>query len=81
VQPVDDLGPGAAQLIAAVGEHAHHYQVLLDLDLDQARGAQGHQRHRVRIDLIGLAAIAGGEHPHLRGQLRRHIEHDLAVKD
>ena len=44
VQPVDDLGAGPAQLIAAVGEHAHHHQVLLDPDLDQAGSAQGGQR-------------------------------------
>jgi len=72
---------GPAQLIAAVGEHAHHYQILLDPDPGQARAAQGGQRHGVRIDRVGLAAVAGGEHPHLRGQLRRHVEDDLAVMD
>jgi hypothetical protein len=33
----------------------------------------------VRVDWIGLAAVAGGEDPHLRGQLRRHVEDDLTV--
>ena len=32
-------------------------------------------------DRVGLAAVAGGEHPHLRGQLRRHVKDDLAVMD
>ena len=31
VQPVDGLGAGPAELVAAVGQHAHHHQVLLDL--------------------------------------------------
>jgi hypothetical protein len=79
VQPVDDLGAGPAQLIAAVSQHAHHHQVLLDLDPDQARGAQRDQGHRVRIDRVGLAPVAGGEHPHLRGQLGRHVKDDLTV--
>jgi len=35
----------------------------------------------VRIDLIGLAPVSGGEHPHLRGQLRRHAGDGLAVMD
>jgi hypothetical protein len=33
----------------------------------------------VRIDRVGLAPVAGGEHPHLSRQLRRHIQDDLAV--
>ena len=81
VQPVDRLRPGAAQLVAAVGEHAHHHQVIIDLDLHQARAAQRDHRDRVRIDRIGLAAVAGGEHPDLRRQLRRHVEHRLTVVD
>jgi hypothetical protein len=81
VQPVDHLGAGAAQLITAVREHAHHHQVLLDLHPDQARGPQGDQRDGVRIDRVGLAAVAGGEHPHLRGQLGGHVKDGLAVVD
>jgi hypothetical protein len=81
VQSAGDLGTGPAQLIAAVSQHAHHDQVLLGLDLCQAGSAQGGQRDRVLTGLIGLAAVAGGEHPHLRRQLRRHIEHNLAVVD
>ena len=33
------------------------------------------------VDRVGLAALAGGEHPHPRRQLRRHIHHRLAVGD
>jgi len=33
----------------------------------------------VRTGRVSLAAVAGGEHPHLRGQLRRHIDDGLAV--
>ena len=50
-------------------------------DLDQARRAQGGQRDGVRAGRVGLAAVASGEHPHLRGQLRRHAGDGLAVMD
>jgi hypothetical protein len=33
----------------------------------------------VRVHRVGLAAVAGGEHPHPRRQLRRHIHHGLPV--
>jgi hypothetical protein len=33
----------------------------------------------MRVDRIGLAAVAGSEHPHLGRQLRRHIQHRLTV--
>ena len=81
VQPVDGLGPGPAQLVATVDQHPHHHQVVVDLNPDQVRGAQRDHRHRVRIHRVGLAAVAGGEHPHLRGQLRGHVDHGLAVMD
>ena len=42
-------------------------------------GRQRDHRHRVRVDRVGLAAVAGGEDPHLRGQLRRHVDDDLTV--
>jgi len=79
MQPVDGLGSGPAQLVAPVGEHAHHHQVLVHLHPDQTGAAQRDHGHRVRVDRVGLAAVAGGEHPHLRGQFRRHIHHDLPV--
>jgi hypothetical protein len=34
----------------------------------------------MRIHRAGLAAVAGREHPDLRGQLRRRIDHALAVR-
>jgi hypothetical protein len=79
VQPVDGLGAGPAQLVAPVGEHAQHLQVRIEANLHQVRGAQRDHRHRMRVDRVGLAAVAGGEHPHLSRQLRRHVQHHLAV--
>ena len=35
MQPVDRLGPGPPELIAAVNEHPHHHQVGFDLHPDQ----------------------------------------------
>ncbi len=38
-------------------------------------------RHRVRVDGIGFAALAGVEHPRPRRQLRRHVDHGLTIGD
>ena len=81
VQPVDGLRPGPAELVTTVDEHPHHQQVRIDLDLHQIRGAQRNHRDRMGIHRVGLAAVAGGEHPHLRRQLRRHVKHRLTVVD
>jgi hypothetical protein len=35
----------------------------------------------VRVDRVGLAALAGGEHPHPGRQFRWHVEHRFAVGD
>ena len=66
MQPVHGLGPVAAQFVPPVSEHAHDHQVIIGLDPDEARAAQRGHRDRVRIDRVGLAAVAGGEDPDLR---------------
>jgi hypothetical protein len=38
-------------------------------------------RHAERVDRVGPAALAGGEHPRPRGQLRRHLQDGLTVGD
>jgi hypothetical protein len=35
VQPVDGLGAGLAQFVATIHQHAHHHQVVVDLNPDQ----------------------------------------------
>jgi hypothetical protein len=72
---------GAAELVAAVDQHAQHDQVVVDLDPDQARCSQRHLGDRVRIDRVGFAAVAGGEHSGLRRELGRHVDHGLPVVD
>jgi hypothetical protein len=67
--------------IAPVHQHPEHDKVRIDLDTDQVRGAQRDHGHRVRIHWVGLSAVAGSEHSHLRRQLRRHVHHRFAVVD
>jgi hypothetical protein len=74
-------GSGAAEFVAPVDQHAHHNQIRVGLDADQVRGTQRRQSHGIRVDGVGLAAVAGREHPHLRRELRRHIQDGLAVMD
>ena len=81
MKAVDGLRPGAAELVTAIDEHAQHDQLEVSLDSDQVRSAQRGQGNRVRVNGVGLAAVARGEHPHLRCQFRRHIQHCLVVVD
>jgi len=39
------------------------------------------QSDRVRVGGVGLAALAGGEHAHLRQQRRRHVHYLLSVSE
>jgi hypothetical protein len=73
VQSVDGLGVRPAELVASVDQHAHHEQVVVELDPQQARCPQRDHRDRVRIDRIGLAAVPSREHP------GRHVDHGLTV--
>jgi hypothetical protein len=82
VQPVDGLGAGLAELVAAVDEQSHHDQVVINLHSPQPRVGWcvlRSQGNGAGVDRVGLAAVAGGEDPHLRGQLRRHVHHHLTV--
>ncbi len=47
----------------------------------QPIGAQRDDGHRVSVGGIGLAALAGGEYPRPRRQLRRNIKNGLTVSD
>nr|WP_204296755.1 hypothetical protein [Actinoplanes capillaceus] len=68
MQPRDDLGAGAAELVAAVNEQPQCHGGVVDGDA-------------VGIDRVGLAALAGGEHPGAGGQFRRDVKDGLAVGD
>jgi hypothetical protein len=79
LQPVHRLHPTLGQLVAAVGQQPQRDQRLVVTKLVQPPAAHRHHRHRVRAGRVGLAGVAGVEHPHPRGQLRRHVDHDLPV--
>ena len=81
VQAVDRLRAGHAQLVTAVGQQPQRHRRVIGGDHPQARAVQPGQRHRMRIDRVGFAALASGEHPGPGGQLRGHIGHRLAVGD
>ena len=69
------------QFIAAVDQQPQHHQVARRQSTctQAAAVAQGDHHDRVRVGGVGLAALPGVEHPHPRGQLRRHVQHRLAV--
>jgi hypothetical protein len=81
VDPVDNLGAGAAQLVAAVNQQSQGDGGIVDLDPAQSGAAQSGHGHAVRVDRVGLAALPGVEDPHPGGQFRRHVQDGLAVGD
>ncbi|OLT36729.1 hypothetical protein BJF82_14355 [Kytococcus sp. CUA-901] len=72
------LGPQGG---APVHAHAQHLQLLVVDDWAQPGHADSDQGDGVGVGGVGLAALAGGEDPHSRGHLRRHVDHVLAVGD
>lgn len=67
MQPVDGLGACGDELVAAISEQLERDHRVVAVNLVQPVGAQRGQGDRVRVDRVGLAAVAGGEHPHPRG--------------
>jgi hypothetical protein len=73
MQPVHRLGAGPAELVTPVHQHPHHHQVIVDLNPQQVGRAERGHCHRVRVHQVALAAVAGGEHPHLADSFTRLI--------
>jgi hypothetical protein len=63
------------------GQQVQHHRLVLDADGPQPGGATGGDRDRDGVVGVGLAAVAGGQHPHPGSQLGRHVQHLLAVGD
>ena len=76
VQLADHPAVVLAQGPAPVRQHPQYRQLGVIGDPAQPGHPGGGQRDRVRIGLISLAALPGGENPRAGRQLRRHI-HDL----
>jgi hypothetical protein len=64
--PRRGLGSCPAEFVASVDQHAHHDQVVVDLDPDQVGITKRKLGYRVGVDRVGLAAVAGSEDPDLR---------------
>ncbi len=63
-----------AQAAAPVDQQAQHLQGLVVGDGAQPAHADADQGDGVGVGVVGLAALAGGEDPHPRGQLGRHVQ-------
>ena len=81
MQPADDLGTGPAEPVAAVHEQPQRDGGVIDHHEAQTAAAQAGHSHAVGVDRVGFAALTGVEHPHPGGQLGRHVQHRLAVRD
>jgi hypothetical protein len=69
VEPVDGLGPGGDQVLAALGQQVKHHRLVLHADLPQPDSVAGGDGHRDRVVAVALAAVANRQHPHPGSQL------------
>jgi hypothetical protein len=81
VDAVEQVGAGVSEAVAAVDQQPQRDRHIIDRNLAQSLGAQRRHGDAVRVDRVGLAALANGEHPRPSGQLRRYIHVRLAVGD
>jgi hypothetical protein len=72
-----DAGPG--QFRAPVHQQPQSLEVHVVGQHPQTLGAHRDHGDRVRVVRVGLAVVAGVEHPRPGRQLRRHIHHMLTV--
>ena len=79
LESVDGLDPPTGQCLTAVGEHPQRLELAVELQHPQGRGAHGNSSDRVRVVGVGLAVVAGVEQPDPGRELRRHVDHLLAV--
>ena len=81
VQPVDGLGGGGHQVLAALGQQVQHHRLVLHANLPQPDSVAGGDCHRDGVVGVALAAVADRQHPHPGGQLGRHVQNLFAVAD
>ena len=81
VQPAHRLGALRGELVAPVTQQPQAHQGIVAGHREHAGAIQCRQADRDRVVLVGLAAMPARVHPHPGGQLRRHIQHHLAIRD
>jgi hypothetical protein len=79
VQPAHRLGAQLPELFAAIAQQPQAHQRIIRGDLGDVGAVQGGQPDRDGVVPVGLAAMALGVHAHPGGQLRWHVQHQLAV--
>jgi hypothetical protein len=79
VEPVDGLGAGGDQVLAALGQQVQHGRLVLHFDLPQPSSIAGGDRDRDRITRVALATVPDRQDPHPGGQLGRHVQDLLAI--
>jgi hypothetical protein len=70
-----------SELVATVGEHPQHLELVVDDHLPQTWGADRDHRDRVRVDRVGLAVVAGVEQTNPSSELRGHVNDPLTDRD
>ena len=72
------LDATTGECLAPVCQHPHRFELAVDLEYPQVRGADGYNSNRVSVVGVGLAVVAGVEEPHPGGELGRHVDDLLA---
>jgi hypothetical protein len=75
VQLADHPGVVLTEAATAVDEQPQQLQLRVVDDRPQSGHPHADQGDGVGVGVVGPAALAGGEDPHARRQLRRHVDH------
>ncbi|WUV43188.1 hypothetical protein OG563_28635 [Nocardia vinacea] len=81
VDPIEGFSAGPAEFVPALDQQTERDQLRVHLHAAKIRRSQRGHRDRMRVYRIGLAAVTGGEHPHLRRHLRRYVDDRFAIVD
>jgi hypothetical protein len=81
VQLRDHPGVVLAQRVSTVNQNPQHRQLLIVDHRPQPTHPGAEHRDGVRVGHIGLAALAGDQHPGPCRQLRRHVHDRLTKRD
>jgi hypothetical protein len=81
MKPRDDDVAKPPNLVVPLGQEAEYLPMVGGLDRSEPGRPQSSDGHRQRIVGVVLVGAPGAEHPHPRGQRRRHIEDMFARAD
>jgi hypothetical protein len=79
VQSAHGLGSQAHQLVSTMGQQPQRHRAIVGAHHRQVRGLQTDHGDRMRVDVVGLSAVAAGVDPNQRTTACGNIHHHLVL--